>query len=284
MIFDGKIFAKEIEAQIKDKILNFVQKPKIVSVIVGDDPASILYTKLKKAAAERVGVQFEVIKLEITNDQSSIIKQKIKKIGERADVTGVMVQLPLPNHFKGSTLKVLGAIPLDKDVDGLRWEESGIVPATVKAVIKILERIAEKQSFEPRLWDRKFVVVGARGAVGRPLVHFLKKRGVDVTEIEWDTELPFGRLPKGQVVISCVGKAGIVTGEMVSDGVVAIDVGMNEKIITNPKFSNSQIKIVVGDMTSDVYQKASIAVPVPGGVGPVTIACLLQNALEIDIA
>lgn len=175
MIFDGKIFAKEIEAQIKDKILNFVQKPKIVSVIVGDDPASILYTKLKKAAAERVGVQFEVIKLEITNDQSSIIKQKIKKIGERADVTGVMVQLPLPNHFKGSTLKVLGAIPLDKDVDGLRWEESGIVPATVKAVIKILERIAEKQSFEPRLWDRKFVVVGARGAVGRPLVHFLKK-------------------------------------------------------------------------------------------------------------
>lgn len=284
MIFDGKIFAKEIEAQIKDKILNFVQKPKIVSVIVGDDPASILYTKLKKAAAERVGVQFEVIKLEITNDQSSIIKQKIKKIGERADVTGVMVQLPLPNHFKGSTLKVLGAIPLDKDVDGLRWEESGIVPATVKAVIKILERIAEKQSFEPRLWDRKFVVVGARGAVGRPLVHFLKKRGVDVTEIEWDTELPFGRLPKGQVVISCVGKAGIVTGEMVSDGVVAIDVGMSEKIITNPKFSNSQIKIVVGDMTNEVYQKASIAVPVPGGVGPVTIACLLQNALEIDIA
>lgn len=105
-----------------------------------------------------------------------------------------------------------------------------------------------------------------------------------MTEIEWDTELPFGRLPKGQVVISCVGKAGIVTGEMVSDGVVAIDVGMSEKIITNPKFSNSQIKIVVGDMTSDVYQKASIAVPVPGGVGPVTIACLLQNAVEIDIA
>lgn len=249
MIFDGKAFAREIEERVKNKVTNLVKKPKIVSVLVGDDPASILYTKLKKSAAERCGIDFEVVRL-------NTLTNEIAKIGTRQDVSGVMVQLPLPGALRGETPKLLKAIPLAKDVDGLRWEESKIKPATVCAVLAIVDKIA--------VGKKKFVVVGARGSVGRPLVHFLRERGVKVLEVEWDTPDPFDLIAQGEVVISCVGKAGVVTGGMVRKGVIAIDVG-------SP----------MGDMTQEVYDKASVAVAVPGGVGPVTIACLLQNALDL---
>lgn len=258
MIFDGKAFAREIEDEVKTRLRQDYggRRPKIVSVLVGDDPASVLYTRLKQQAAERVGVQFEVVKLEINNNQITNIKQKIKEIGEREDVTGVMVQLPIPG-LQGLTLKgILDAIPLAKDVDGLRWEESKIIPATVRAVLTIVDEIAKDKT--------KFVVIGARGTVGRSLVHFLKQRGVEVSEVEWDTPEPARIILAGDVVISCVGKVGVVQGDMVRDGSIVIDVG-------SPK----------GDMTAEAYQKASVSVEVPGGVGPVTIACLLANALEI---
>lgn len=256
MIFDGKAFARGIENQVAVKVSKMVNKPRIVSVLIGNNPASVLYTKLKKKSAERVGIEFEV-RHDIEN---------LEIIAKREDVTGVMVQLPLPGHTPQETEEVIKAIPLEKDVDGLRWEESGIKPATVRAVLAILERIAELRITNYELWKTKFVVVGARGAVGRPLVHFLRERGVEVTEIEWDTpeEEVKSLCRRGEVVVSCVGKEGMVTGGMVRKGVIAIDVG-------SPK----------GDMTRDVYEKVSVSVEVPGGVGPVTIACLLENAVEL---
>lgn len=255
MIFDGKAFASEIEAQVHRKGRNLVKKPKIVSVMVGSDPASVLYTKLKKAAAERVGVQFEIVKLD-ARLQTPDVRKTIEKLGNDENVTGVMIQLPVPN-LQGQTLQdVLTGIPLAKDVDGLRWEESGIVPATVRAILMIIDKIAKGKT--------KFVVVGARGMVGRPLVYFLKKRNVEVVEVEWDTPEPTRMILVGDIVISCTGKPGVVTGEMVKPGAIVIDVG-------SPR----------GDMTQEVYDKASVAVAVPGGVGPVTIACLLQNAVEL---
>ena len=268
MIFDGKTFAREIEQKIKTDVEKLGKKIKIVSILVGADPASALYTKLKKAAAERVGINFEVVKIASEKLHVESLSSVIEEIGEREDVTGVMVQLPIIG-LQGLALKeVLSAIPLNKDVDGLRWEESGIIPATVRAVLTIIDTIAKDKT--------KFVVLGARGAVGRPLVHFLGERGVVVSEVEWDTPLPFGRLPKGEVVISCVGKAGLVIGEMVSDGLIAIDVGMSL-----PAQAGEVDGKVVGDMTREVYDKCSVAVPVPRGVGPVTIACLLKNVVEI---
>jgi 5,10-methylene-tetrahydrofolate dehydrogenase/methenyl tetrahydrofolate cyclohydrolase len=262
MIFDGKAFARQIEEQVKSRVEVMDIKPKIVSIIVGDDPASVLYTRLKKQAAERVGIIFEVQKY--TNVQAQELIQNIEEIGAREDVTGVMVQLPMAKNFKGRTLKVLEAIPLDKDVDGLRWEESKIVPATVKAVLGVLKRVQDDVDAE--VWSKRFVVLGSRGAVGRPLVHFLREKGVEVSEVEWDTpkDEVMQKCINAQVLISCVGKPETVTGEMVREGMIAIDVGA-------PK----------GDMTQGVYDKCSVAVAVPNGVGPVTIACLLENAVEI---
>ncbi len=282
MIFDGKGFAREIESKLREQVAKLPSKPKIVSVLVGDDPASALYTKLKKAAAERVGIDFEVVSIDSDKFNVESFSSEITRIASRDDVTGVMMQLPLPEALRGRTPKYLEGIPLNKDVDGLRWRESGVMPATVKAVLAILEELTRSRSSDhssaslpaggqgSELWGKKFVLLGARGAVGAPLVHFLRERGVKVSEIEWDTPDPARIILAGEVIISCVGKAGLVQEDMISNSAIVIDVGMSE---VNGK--------VVGDMTQEVYQKAAIAVGVPGGVGPVTIASLLSNAVEI---
>jgi len=281
MIFDGKAFARTIEDRVKEQVSAMPVKPKIVSVLVGNDPASELYTRLKKAAAERVGIQFDVLKLDLGISKQEL-ENRIRGMGARGDVTGVMVQLPLPADFKGSTLKVLEAIPLDKDVDGLRWEESGVMPATVRAILAIVDKIAQSKIINSQiLKSGKYVVMGARGAVGKPLTHFLRERKAEVLEVEWDTPNPFDLVAQGEVVISCVGKAGTVTGEMVRDGVIAIDVGMSPVTVESQGHSVTVSPKVVGDMTDEVYAKASVAVPVPGGVGPVTVASLMMNSLDL---
>ncbi len=255
MKFDGKAFAQEIEAKVSENVAKLSVKPRIVSVLVGDDPASALYTKLKKAAAERVGIEFEIVreKGEVTSEK---LKQILKVIGQREDVTGVMVQLPLPGDSRKDTQEILSAIPLDKDVDGLRYLESGVVPPVVKAILDVVEKIGGN--------PEKYVVIGASGFVGSATCLELVKKGKEVIKVDSDTQNVKDLVLQGDVVISCVGKEEVVTGDMVRDSVIAIDVGA-------PR----------GDMTSEVYQKASVSVEVPGGIGPVTIACLLDNSLSL---
>lgn len=257
MKFDGKAFAQEIEAKVKNKVAILAKKPRIVSVLVGDDPASALYTKLKKAAAERTRIDFEIMKLDVLGNE-------IKEIAKRADVTGIMLQLPVQN-LQGRTLKeVLESIPLDKDVDGLRYPESGVVPPVVKAILDVVDEIEKSQIINSQILKlKKYVVIGATGFVGSATCSELEKTGKEVIKVDSDTQNAKDLVLQGDIVISCVGKEGVVTGDMVRDGVIAIDVGA-------PR----------GDMTSEVYQKASVSVEVPGGIGPVTIACLMQNALE----
>jgi len=293
MIFDGKAFAREIEARLAQEVAKMARKPKIVSVLVGDDPASQLYTKLKKSAAERVGVEFEVVKIDDTKSYLQNLLSQIRQLSARQDVTGILVQLPIPGLHGQELQETLRQIPRSKDVDGLRWEESQVMPATVRAILAICESMAKNQypvinnharsnndKTVRDFWQKRFVVLGARGAIGKPLVFFLKQRGVEVVEIEWDTPDPTRIILEGEVVISCVGKAGLVTGGMVREGVIAIDVGMSQiEEKAGTLHAESKLK-VVGDMTQEVYQKASIAVPVPGGVGPVTIASLMANTVE----
>lgn len=258
MIFDGRAFAKTIENQLRLRLLTSKIKPKIVSILVGNDPASELYIKLKGEAAERVGIEFEAVRVERAEEIS-------KEIENRGEATGIMIQLPILG-LRGETLKeVLTAIPLEKDIDGLRWRESGVMPATVAAVISILQELKVNN-----IWDKRFVVWGARGAVGEPLVHLLRGRGAKVAEIEIETENPGEISRSGEVVISCVGKPGVVTAEMVRPGSIVVDVGI------------SQVEgKVLGDMVQEVYDQAVVTVPVPGGVGPVTVSSLLQNTVEL---
>ncbi|MBP9670394.1 bifunctional 5,10-methylenetetrahydrofolate dehydrogenase/5,10-methenyltetrahydrofolate cyclohydrolase [Candidatus Woesebacteria bacterium] len=270
MKFDGRGFADKIELDLVDKVRNLASKPKIVSVLVGNDPASKLYTRLKKEAAERVGIQFDVLEIDL-GFKTQDLQEQIVELGNREDVSGMMIQLPVPG-LQGQTLQeVLKAIPPEKDVDGLRYPESGVIPPVVKAILSIIEQI-DREKFTiynlqfTNIWEQKFVVMGAGGSVGSVLCNELQKHGVLVLKVDSDTNDPTRMILEGQVVISCVGKAGVVTGEMVQEGAIVIDVGA-------PK----------GDMAKEVYQKASVSVEVPGGVGPVTIATLMENALEISL-
>jgi methylenetetrahydrofolate dehydrogenase (NADP+)/methenyltetrahydrofolate cyclohydrolase len=263
MIFDGRKFAKVIEERVRQRVAKMEIKPRIASILVGTDPASELYTRLKSEAAQRCLMEFQVHRLKEREEIAKLVN------GLSESVDGIMIQLPVPGLTGQALYDALSMIPIHKDVDGLRWVESGIKPATVAAVLSIVEEI--KQVHDPLIWERKFVVLGSRGAVGRPLCHFLRERGVGVREIEWDTPNPADLTRQGEVIISCTGQGGLITEEMIKEGSVVIDVGM----------SKNESGKIVGDMTPLVYQKASLAVPVPGGVGPVTIACLLQNVLEL---
>lgn len=323
MIFDGRILASEIEDRVAVKVRQLKAKPKVVSLVVGSDGASLRYSKLKQECAKRVGIEFEILALPAGTAKSALQKL-VRELGQREDVSGVMIQLPLPGFDQKDQGEIVELIPDVCDVDGMMWERSGVVPATVRAVLSVCEEIAKNQipnsksqtnsntqtinrKTESELWKKRFVVLGAKGAVGRPLVYFLRSAGVEVEEVEWDTPNPELIIKKGEVVISCVGKPGLVTGEMVREGVVAIDVGMsranskseirNSKQIRNSKNKNlKQFDVVdlensaslrskvVGDMTREVYLKASVAVPVPFGVGPVTIASLMENTLERYVA
>jgi methylenetetrahydrofolate dehydrogenase (NADP+)/methenyltetrahydrofolate cyclohydrolase len=257
MIFDGKAFAAEIEERVRVAVLEKAVQPKVVSILVGNDPASELYTRLKHKAAERVGILYEVERVSLDN-----IERRLHELKADEHVMGVMVQLPIPGLTVAQTEEVLQLIPIAKDVDGLRWRDSGVKPAVVRAVLSIVERVAHDKT--------TIAILGSGGAVGTPLTKFLRELGYQVQEIEVDTPNPSETAQNAHVVISCVGKAGLVTPEMITPESVVIDVGMSEK---DGK--------VVGDMTQEVYQKASMAVGVPGGVGPVTVASLMQNIVDL---
>ncbi|GAB4026894.1 MAG: bifunctional 5,10-methylenetetrahydrofolate dehydrogenase/5,10-methenyltetrahydrofolate cyclohydrolase [Candidatus Microgenomates bacterium] len=259
MKFDGKGFAKTIEEHVRERVAKLPTKPKIVSILVGNDPASVLYTGLKQKAAERVGVEFDVVKLN-PKLQISNYKNLIAEIGQREDVTGIMIQLPVPG-INGATQKdVISAIPYKKDVDGLRYPESGVVPPVVSAILRVMDNITLNHKLE--VTNSKIVVVGAAGFVGSGVMTELAKRGIRAVGVERGDDMSI--IKTGDIVISAVGEEDVIKPEMVREAVVVIDVGA-------PK----------GDMTKEVYQKASVSVEVPGGVGPVTIACLMENGAEL---
>ncbi len=261
IVINGRTIASEIEGELQKKVASLKLTPRIVSIVVGDDPASLLYTNLKEKAAERVGIEFEIVKLARASKIELI--ELVCEISNLPEVTGVMLQLPIPNISGDELKEVVLNIPIAKDVDGMRWEQSDVMPATVRAVITLLSKIESET--QASLVNKRVVIVGARGAVGRPLVYYLKKLGYsEISEVEWDTPTPAEIIRTGEVVISCVGKEGLITTEMVNEGSIVLDVGA-------PR----------GDMTQEVYQKASVSVEVPGGVGPVTIASLMNNALDL---
>lgn len=256
IVFDGNSFAKVKEQQLTQKVFTIKENritPKLVSILVGDDPASILYTALKRKAAERIGAIMEVKILDSAISSEEII-EGIKKLNDDTSVHGIMIQMPLPAHLKPYRDEIVNSIKVEKDVDGLR-ENSNFIPATVKAVVLIMKE-ASKYLFD------NVVVVGSSGMVGKPLVKLLKELEYKVIGVDIDTPNLEEKTKKADLIISATGKAGLITPEMVKDGVVVIDVG-------SPK----------PDVELEVAKKASFITPVPGGVGPVTIISLLDNLI-----
>lgn len=260
IIFDGRAFAGQKKEFLKSKISSFKKRgvvPRLTSIIVGDSPASLLYVGLKKKAAEAVGAKVDIYHLKDETEKEKLI-DLIESLNRDKSVHGIMIQLPLPERLSKDKDTIINKINLQKDVDGLRADSPFLHP-TSKAVIEILNNAQTLLKRKPKL----VCVIGSSGMVGTPLVKELKKEGYEVIECSSVTKNLKEETQDADVVISTTGKERIIGAGIVKNQAIVIDVG-------SPK----------GDVEFDqVLPKAAFITPVPGGVGPVTITCLLENLI-----
>lgn len=250
------------EAKLKDRV-SLLKKagitPKLVSIIVGKNPASKLYVSLKKRAAEKVGAELETKKFGHDATVNQLINL-IEKLNKEKPVHGIMIQLPLPESFsKSDRNRIINAIDPKKDVDGLR-EDSFYLHPTVKAVMEAI-KMAELQIKNYEL--KRVTVVGAQGFVGKKVARLLREKNYQVVGCSSGIKDLKAKTKKADILISATGVPGLIGKDMIKKDVVIVDVGAP-----------------VGDVDKEVYQKASFVTPVPGGIGPATIAYLLENLVE----
>lgn len=277
MVFNGREFSASIITDLKEKISHLDFVPEFSDILVTNDGPSVRYVKMKAKTANDIGIKFVDATLPVNSSTEDLI-QKINELSMRPDMCGIIVQLPLPAHI--DTQKVINSIPLNLDVDGLSesydkafYETSNIgdvlIMPTASAVLKILNSALNDLS------NKNIVVVGNGKLVGKPVIYLLQKLGHSVGLINSKTEdLEKKELLKNaDIIISAVGKPGVVTGENLKDNVIVIDAGTLE---------------VSGELRGDVdfnsvSPKASFITPTPGGVGPVTVACLMENILLVAL-
>lgn len=255
-IVDGKALALKQEEALREKVKSLGVTPKIISILVGDDPASVLYSNIKKNKATDVGINFELREYPVTTSVGDLVSD-IKEFNNNLTVNGIMIQLPLPEEFlKGITEDtVVQTITPEKDVDGLTGKGK-VLHATVKAVISIFE----EEGVDVK--GKKVAVVGATGMVGTPMVKVCKEMGAEILEIDSNTDNWKTLTKDADILISCVGKQNLITPEGVKDGAVVIDVGMDVDF-------------------ERVKEKASVITPPKGGVGPMTVISLMENVVEL---
>lgn len=287
-IFDGYQLSLDIEAQLANKVVDLKrqQKPvKIGAILFTEDQGSLLYTQLKKEAAARVGIDYQVDNFSMRDDPESLASH-LEQLNNDPTVTGIIIQKPWTSTWAQITSNqredfinwwkfLTDKIDQSKDVDGLTSktlasikdnsfvEKGYVMPATAKAVIRILDQAGVNYE------SQKFDIIGRSDLLGKPLFYWLKNQGASAEMLgsqELEARSQNGQYLRGaDVVISSTGRSNLITAEMIQDGAVVIDVG-------EPK----------GDVDFDsVKNKASFITPVPGGVGPMTVVCLLENAVEL---
>ncbi|MDE2311627.1 MAG: bifunctional 5,10-methylenetetrahydrofolate dehydrogenase/5,10-methenyltetrahydrofolate cyclohydrolase [Patescibacteria group bacterium] len=270
MIIDGKKIAAEILREVKIKVAALPFQPVFCDVLVGDDPVSALFVRIKAKTAEAVGIKFHHAQYPADISSGELVAQ-IKIIGQLKDLCGLIVQLPLPADLP--RVEILDAIPSELDVDVVGGESSRkfyagqqiLLPPTAAAILTILETL-------PEGWRRqKILVLGQGELVGRPVAHLLRQQGLDVTTADRSTpDLP-GHLRQADIIISAAGQGRMITGDLVKPGAIVIDAGTSE-------LGGG----IVGDADFDsLSARVSFITPVPGGVGPVTVAKLLENVLLV---
>jgi methylenetetrahydrofolate dehydrogenase (NADP+)/methenyltetrahydrofolate cyclohydrolase len=284
-IISGKELSDTMRAEIAERSAAFLAetgvRPGLVTVMVGEDPASQLYVRMKGKAADRAGFMSRNMVLPAATTQDELVCV-IAGLNADPAVHGILVQLPLPDHIAESA--VIDAISPDKDVDGFHPVNTGrlsagdpdvLAPCTPAGVVEMLVR----SGYDPA--GKHVVVVGRSNIVGKPLAQLLLRRGRggDATVTVAHSKTPdLGSLTRlADVVVAAVGRAELITADMVKPGAVVIDVGVNR--VDDP--TREKGYRVVGDVAFDeVAEVAGAITPVPGGVGPMTITMLLANTLE----
>lgn len=269
-IINGKQIAQAIKDEIKEEIKKNNLNPSLAVILAGSSPASLVYVRHKKIACEQVGIDFTLYELSEQATKYEIL-ELIEKLNKDKAVHGILVQLPLPDHLNKQI--VLKAIDLKKDVDGfhplnlgkLMLGQKGFVPATPKGIIEIIKQ----SGYE--IFGRHAVVVGRSDIVGKPVAQLLLNEHATVTVCHTKTKDLRAMCKQADILIAAAGKANLIKADMIKTGAIVIDVGINRlengKLCGDVDFEN--VKDVAGAIT-----------PVPGGVGPMTIAMLMKNVLK----
>ena len=272
-IISGKLLSKEIREEVKNQVSLLQEKygkvPHLAVVLVGEDPASDSYVRAKERACIKAGMKSTVIRKPETISQDELLRI-VSDLNNDDDVHGVLVQLPLPKHIDDDL--VIDAIDFKKDVDGfhplnvayMHLGRNAILPATPKGIMTMLH------SKDVELKGKDAVIIGRSNIVGKPIAMLLMKEHATVQICHSRTQNLKEKVKRADIIIAAVGRANTVTADMVKEGAVVIDVGVNRvegKLVGDVDFEN-------------IKEKASFITPVPGGVGPMTITSLLQNTLE----
>lgn len=274
-IIDGKALAKQIKEKVKESVYtNYIAKgknvPCLVCIIVGDDKASKVYVNSKKKACEECGIKSEIYQFpEDTSKQ--FLLDFLQKLNNDDNVSGILVQLPLPRSLDVDRNEIINTISPDKDVDCLTYQNLGkmyagehsIAPCTSTGIMKIIE------SKNYNLDKKDVVVIGRSLLVGKSVSTLLQGKNATVTNCHSHTQNLIDKCKKADVLVVAVGKPKMITSDYIKDGAFVIDVGIN-------RTENG----LVGDVDfENVKSKCSYITPVPGGVGPLTVACLMENTL-----
>ncbi|HGJ0143102.1 TPA: bifunctional methylenetetrahydrofolate dehydrogenase/methenyltetrahydrofolate cyclohydrolase FolD [Staphylococcus aureus] len=271
-ILDGKQIAKDYRQGLQNQVEALKEKgftPKLSVILVGNDGASQSYVRSKKKAAEKIGMISEIVHLEETATEEEVLNE-LNRLNNDDSVSGILVQVPLPKQV--SEQKILEAINPDKDVDGfhpinigkLYIDEQTFVPCTPLGIMEILKHA------DIDLEGKNAVVIGRSHIVGQPVSKLLLQKNASVTILHSRSKDMASYLKDADVIVSAVGKPGLVTKDVVKEGAVIIDVG-------NTPDENGKLK---GDVDYDAVKEIAEAItPVPGGVGPLTITMVLNNTL-----
>ncbi len=266
-VIKGSRLAKNIREKVGKRIEKLGHPPGLAAVLVGEDAASHLYVKLKEKAAKEAGIYFEKKIFEANISEGKLIKE-IKKLNAREDIHGILLQLPLPNQNEDA---VIEEIKWQKDVDGFHRKnrkrladgEPSLVPPVALAIVRLIQ-----ETHQP-LRGKTAVIVGNNEIFAEPIERLLEESGVAVQFIQRDESAIATKTRAADIVIVAVGVPNFITKDMVKAGGIIIDVGTNK---VNGK--------LVGDVSPDVMGHTGFVSPVPGGVGPLTVAYLLMNVLK----
>ncbi len=265
---DGKALAAKIKENVLAEVHTLPRKPGLAVVLVGDDPASAVYVRNKEKDCDECGFNHFDHRLPAETTEEELLAL-VAELNADETVDGILVQLPLPRRLDEK--KVLKAISPAKDVDAFHPENAGallqgvpqFLPCTPAGVMALLDE------YHIDIAGKHCVVVGRSNIVGKPMALLLLGRDGTVTVCHSKTPDLAGECRKADILVAAVGRVGLITADMVKEGAVVIDVAMNH---------NEQGKLC-GDVTADVAEKAAYLTPVPGGVGPMTRAILMQNTL-----
>ena len=273
MIIDGKKIAEKLRVELKKKIIEFKATyksvPGLTVILIGEDPASKIYVKNKQKYAKDIGINSEVIKYPDSIDEKTVL-EKISELNKDKKISGILVQLPLPKHINKK--KIIDAILPEKDVDGfhpvnvgnLSSGYEGKVPCTPLGCYLLLRKV------EKDLKGKHAVIIGRSNLNGKPMAQLLLKENCTVTITHSKTKDLKNECKRADIIVAAVGQPKLVKGDWVKKGAIVIDVGIN-------KTANG----LEGDVDFGEVSKVVKAItPVPGGVGPMTIACLLSNTIE----